>query len=327
MENIKYTDEYLRTFFTDSDDSNWSIDYVISDAFYSAVRCVVYKGKASTPTLQRYMCIGYGKAAKTIDLMEELGLVDASYSEQGRNILPEAKRFLEERNKDGYVEGAPIQAPSNTSTGEVRMTGKEKCNILKNIRNEIAKANGIDFETTECTYEGECMGFCPKCDSEVRYLERELQRKAREGQSIQLTGLAYPNFLEAIELRKKESKACMRFESYQEHRARLKSEGVEVMGEKALEMNLEELDLSVRTFSCLKRAGIATVGDLTLRTEEEMIGVKNLGRKSLAEAIQKLASLGLCLRKEDDSPKREAENGEAMRIMCGEFYERDLDEE
>jgi DNA-directed RNA polymerase subunit alpha len=69
---------------------------------------------------------------------------------------------------------------------------------------------------------------------------------------------------------------------------------------KVLEMTIEELDLSVRSFNCLKRAGIDTVEDLANRTEEDMIKVRNLGRKSLDEVIQKLHSLGLELRKSED---------------------------
>ena len=74
----------------------------------------------------------------------------------------------------------------------------------------------------------------------------------------------------------------------------------ETKKEKVLEMTIEELDMSIRSFNCLKRAGIDTVEDLTNRTEEEMIKVRNLGKKSLEEVIQKLHSLGLDLRKEED---------------------------
>ncbi len=69
---------------------------------------------------------------------------------------------------------------------------------------------------------------------------------------------------------------------------------------KILEMTIEELDLSVRSFNCLKRAGINTVEDLTNRTEEEMMKVRNLGKKSLDEVINKLKSFGLSLRSEDE---------------------------
>ena len=74
----------------------------------------------------------------------------------------------------------------------------------------------------------------------------------------------------------------------------------ETKKEKVLEMTIEELDMSVRSFNCLKRAGIDTVEDLTNRTEEDMIKVRNLGKKSLEEVIQKLRSLGLDLKKEED---------------------------
>ena len=70
--------------------------------------------------------------------------------------------------------------------------------------------------------------------------------------------------------------------------------------EKALEMTIEELDLSVRAFNCLKRANINTVEDLINKTEDEMMKVRNLGRKSLDEVIDKLNKLGFSLRSNDD---------------------------
>ena len=70
--------------------------------------------------------------------------------------------------------------------------------------------------------------------------------------------------------------------------------------EKVLEMTIEELDLSVRSFNCLKRAGINTVEDLIMKSEEEMMKVRNLGRKSLEEVINKLDSLGFGLRKDEE---------------------------
>jgi DNA-directed RNA polymerase subunit alpha len=70
--------------------------------------------------------------------------------------------------------------------------------------------------------------------------------------------------------------------------------------EKVLEMSIEELDLSVRSYNCLKRAGINTVDDLANKTEEEMMKVRNLGRKSLEEVLNKMAELGLALRPNED---------------------------
>ena len=70
--------------------------------------------------------------------------------------------------------------------------------------------------------------------------------------------------------------------------------------EKVLEMTIEELDLSVRSFNCLKRAGINTVEDLINKTEDDMMKVRNLGRKSLDEVIAKLESYGLSLKNKDE---------------------------
>ena len=71
--------------------------------------------------------------------------------------------------------------------------------------------------------------------------------------------------------------------------------------DKVLEMTIEELDLSVRSFNCLKRANINTVEDLTRKTEDEMMKVRNLGRKSLEEVINKLAMMGLSLADEENN--------------------------
>ena len=70
--------------------------------------------------------------------------------------------------------------------------------------------------------------------------------------------------------------------------------------EKILEMPIEDLELSVRSFNCLKRSGISTVGDLANKTETDMMKVKNLGKKSLEEVIAKLHDLGLDLAKEEE---------------------------
>lgn len=73
----------------------------------------------------------------------------------------------------------------------------------------------------------------------------------------------------------------------------------ETQKEKKLEMTIEELDLSVRSYNCLKRAGINTVQELTEKSEADMMRVRNLGRKSLVEVKEKLADLGLSLKQED----------------------------
>ena len=78
-------------------------------------------------------------------------------------------------------------------------------------------------------------------------------------------------------------------------------EKTESVKDKVMEMTIEELDLSVRSFNCLKRANINTVEDLVSKTQDEMIKVRNLGRKSLEEVIQKLAMMGLSLASDEDA--------------------------
>jgi DNA-directed RNA polymerase subunit alpha len=77
-------------------------------------------------------------------------------------------------------------------------------------------------------------------------------------------------------------------------------EKAEARHDKVLEMTIEELDLSVRSFNCLKRANINYVADLVSKTEDEMIKVRNLGRKSLEEVIHKLDMMGLSLASDDN---------------------------
>ena len=88
--------------------------------------------------------------------------------------------------------------------------------------------------------------------------------------------------------------------SDQAQHAEIMVEKEETKKERVLEMTIEELDLSVRSYNCLKRAGINTVEDLTNKTEEDMMKVRNLGRKSLEEVLQKLQLLGLQLTPTDE---------------------------
>jgi len=70
------------------------------------------------------------------------------------------------------------------------MHGKEKCKILKEIRRQIAKKNDIEYITSECKHQGNCKGTCPKCESEVRYLEKELEKRRLAGKRIVLAGIS-----------------------------------------------------------------------------------------------------------------------------------------
>ena len=68
--------------------------------------------------------------------------------------------------------------------------GKKTCKMLKEIRKEIARNNDIAYVTTECKYQGDCAGTCPKCEAEVRYLEEELEKRRSAGKKVVLAGVA-----------------------------------------------------------------------------------------------------------------------------------------
>ncbi len=73
---------------------------------------------------------------------------------------------------------------------EKKYYGKEKCRILKQIRAEIAKQNDIAWVVEECSHKGNCRGTCPKCEAEVRQLERALERRAALGKTVAVAGIA-----------------------------------------------------------------------------------------------------------------------------------------
>lgn len=68
--------------------------------------------------------------------------------------------------------------------------GKQTCKILKDIRRQIAEANDIEFVTSECRYKGDCLGTCPKCEAEVRYLEQQLRARSLAGKAVALAGIS-----------------------------------------------------------------------------------------------------------------------------------------
>ena len=68
--------------------------------------------------------------------------------------------------------------------------GKQTCKILKEIRRQIAEANGIELATSECRYKGDCLGTCPKCEAEVRYLEQQLRARSIAGKAVALAGIS-----------------------------------------------------------------------------------------------------------------------------------------
>lgn len=70
------------------------------------------------------------------------------------------------------------------------MNGKTKCKILKDIRRQIAENNDIEYITSECKFQGNCTGTCPKCEAELRYLEDALTKRQKAGKAIAVAGIA-----------------------------------------------------------------------------------------------------------------------------------------
>lgn len=177
------------------------------------------------------------------------------------------------------------------------MTGKEKCAILRKIRQQIAETNHIDYFTSECSYQGnDCKGTCPKCEEEIAYLDAELNRKIADGEFISIAGISADFLQESIG----EHQQAQGFSNGNDA---IKGSVVEKGGisrKSLLALTIEELDLSVRSYNCLKRANIQTVGDLIEMTEEKMMKVRNMGKKSLDEISKKLGMMGLSLKQEEE---------------------------
>lgn len=153
------------------------------------------------------------------------------------------------------------------------MTGREKCNLLKQIRKEIAETNGIVYLTSECSYKGnDCKGTCPKCDAELRYLDAELNRLAESGTPITLRGLTLDVMIECVP-----QKPDIDFD-----------------------MPIAELELSARTNFCLVNAGVDTLGILASSSKKDIQNLPNMNRKCMEEIKAKLEWLGLSLTDDDE---------------------------
>lgn len=191
------------------------------------------------------------------------------------------------------------------------MTGKEKCKLLRQIRQEIANSNGIVYITTECTYEGDdCLGTCPKCDQEIAYLDAELNRKIADGEFVTISGISLNTFNASIP-------ASMPTNNGEDAPV-VMGDFMPLDGDLSypdhLAITIDELDFSVRTFNCLKRGNINTVADLIQKSPSDLMKVRNMGKKSLDEIIKRLDSMGLSLAEDP-----EEEEDDDVPIACGGF--------
>lgn len=166
------------------------------------------------------------------------------------------------------------------------MTGKEKCKLLKQIRKEIAESNDIVYLTSECHYEGECAGTCPKCDAEIRYLDGEIKKKILAGEEVTLSGISldsliddhYTKMDENIVDGELDDGPLMGIEAY--------------VPENFLDMTIEEMDLSVRAYNCLKRSGRNTLKDILDTDLISMRKIRNLSMAPIYEIYFKIKSMG-----------------------------------
>ncbi len=180
-----------------------------------------------------------------------------------------------------WIDALEIQAEDSQANSRKEYPGRVKCEQLRSIRRRIAKCNDIEYESVECKHEGPCLGSCPTCEAEIEYLERELKKRQDQGYEIVLRGISEDEIKNA-------------HITFSETKRESPTQGASsLQKEKEMGMAIDELELSVRAYNCLKRAGINSVAELTSMKYEDLMKVRNMGRKSLEEVLTSLKKCGL----------------------------------
>ena len=160
------------------------------------------------------------------------------------------------------------------------MTGKEKCELLKNIRKEVAQANGIEYHTSKCTFQGACPGHCPQCDAEAKFIDEQLHELAKSQKIVMVSSsITHLNPYTNLDILKSTEDKKQRIES----------------------IAIEEMNLSAAAYRCLLNEGIRTVKDLKTYSPSQLSKIKDLETTACNEIIQKLADLGVELAFEPES--------------------------
>lgn len=147
------------------------------------------------------------------------------------------------------------------------MTGKKKCKILREIRKQIAEDNYITYLSKDCGSDSfYCDGHCAITQAEERYLENEINDKASKGQHIRI----------GLKSLMKDNNAF-----------------------KQTPIDLCDLDMAVRTYNCLKRAGIESLNELSDYTEDEIRNIPGLGNKSFKEIKNIMVALNIEFKKDE----------------------------
>lgn len=180
------------------------------------------------------------------------------------------------------------------------MTGKEKCKLLKLIRQQIAEANNIEYKSVECSYDGPCSGTCAKCDIEIRYLETQLKAKAVSNEAVSINGLATETFSQAV--------SCSHIWKGTHSNTYDWGEMGDLLPpfrpatkEVSIDDPIENLGISKAREKALLHANITTIRQLTTLSERKLHKIHGIGGMSIAEIKQKLQGIGLSLAEEEPS--------------------------
>lgn len=235
--------------------------------------------KRITTQVMRNTCV--------INLYRETGDIRLCQKYLNHANVSSTQRYIEQLTSNKSVEEAvdivdgtyqnKMSQGKSTSETDIwnKLSGRERCMLLRQIRKEIAESNGIVYLSTECKIDGECSVPCPQCEAEIRYLDTEIRRLILSGAKFTLAGLTLNSEAEKAVVEKTPSPL-----------------------QRKLSMTLDDMDFTVRTYQVLKRANIMTVGDIVKLTGEDLMKVRHMGRKSLDEIRKQLGILNLSLKDE-----------------------------
>ena len=201
--------------------------------------------------------------------------------------------------------------------------GKQTCKILKEIRRQIAEANDIEFVTSECRYKGDCLGTCPKCEAEVRYLEQQLCKRQLMGKAVVLAGLSAGMITFS---------GCGGTSSQANDSYRLQGEPTELLeGDDGWnvegELPVQEVVDSIREAAMMKEGEVANISDVIV-TQGEMPDElpKNPDEKDIYNCVEQMpefpggnAAMMNFIAKNLKYPKEQLDAGIQGRVVI-KFY-------
>ena len=171
------------------------------------------------------------------------------------------------------------------------MTGKEKCNLLREIRKQIARANDIVYLSADCTYDGPCKGTCRVCDAEIQYLENALNEKVKRGESICLSGLSVDALVGSVNSNLEDvldddciQGSMIEFDNPTCHYV----------------SNIDDLHIDEECKYKIQNANINSLEDLLECSEFDLACRAKLDTKSINKVKEVLLMMGLMLKEDED---------------------------